>query len=185
MSILDIVEWPAKVLETKSDTVEVFDNKLEQFISDMHDTMDNAGGIGLAANQVGQTKRVIVILIPWNEPGEDEVPFETKKNWHDKRFTFVNPVITKKSGRTKYLEGCLSFPEQYDFVNRAAEITVEYQDGTGEKHSLEADGLLSICLQHEIDHIDGIVFISRMSRLKSGKIKKQMYLRSQTRHIDK
>lgn len=184
MAVLDIVEWPAKVLETKAKDVEKFDADLKSFVQDMHDTMDKAGGIGLAANQVGDLRRVIVIQIPWAEPEEGEEAYEEKKNWHDKRFTFINPVITKKNGKTKYMEGCLSFPEMFDFVNRSAEITVEYKDENGKDQKLEADGLMSICLQHEIDHIDGIVFISRMSRLKSGKIKKQMLARAQTRKIN-
>ena len=183
MAVLEIVEWPAKVLETKAKDVEQFDAKLKGFVADMHDTMDASGGIGLAANQVGELQRVITMLIPWVEPEEGETPFEPKKSWHDKRFTFINPVIKSQKGKTKYMEGCLSFPEQFDFVNRAAEVTIEYLDENGKQQTLEADGLLSICIQHEIDHIDGIVFISRMSRLKSGKIRKQMMMRAQARSM--
>ena len=116
MAVLEVVEWPAKVLETKSKEIEKFDADLKKFVKDMHETMDAAGGIGLAANQVGEEKRVIAILIPWAEPEDGEEAFEPKKDWHDKRFTFINPVITKKNGKTKYMEGCLSFPEQFDFV---------------------------------------------------------------------
>jgi len=184
MAVIDIVEWPAKVLETKSQKVENFDDELKTFVQNMHDTMDNAGGIGLAANQVGELRRVIVILIPWTDPPEGEKPFEEKKDWHDKRFTFINPVITRKQGKTKYMEGCLSFPEMFDFVNRAEEITVKYNDEQGDEFEFTCDGLMSICLQHEIDHIDGIVFINRMSRLKSGRIRKQMLMRAQARKID-
>ena len=82
------------------------------------------------------------------------------------------------------MEGCLSFPEMFDFVNRAEEITVKYNDEQGDEFEFTCDGLMSICLQHEIDHIDGIVFINRMSRLKSGRIRKQMLMRAQARKID-
>jgi peptide deformylase len=184
MAVIDVVEWPAKVLETRAKEVENFDADLKSFVKDMHETMDHAGGIGLAANQVGDLRRVIAILIPWADPEEGEEPFEAKKEWHDKRFTFINPVITAKNGKTKYMEGCLSFPEMFDFVNRAEEITVKYFDENGKEQELTCDGLMSICLQHEIDHIDGIVFINRMSRLKSGRIKKQMMIRAQARSIE-
>jgi len=179
MAILNVVEWPAKVLETRANEVTVFDGELRQFVSDMFDTMDKAGGIGLAANQVDRLSRVLVIHIPSkNEEPEDMRP------WHDKKFVFVNPSITNKRGKTKYLEGCLSFPEQYDYVDRAAELTLLYQDEWGKDHSLEADGLFAICLQHELDHIDGVVFTTRMSRLKSSRIRKKMLQRNQISHMD-
>ena len=82
------------------------------------------------------------------------------------------------------MEGCLSFPEQYDYVDRAAELTLEYQDENGASHRLEADGLFAICIQHEIDHIDGIVFISRMSRLKSSRIRKKMLDRAKISQME-
>jgi len=169
MTVLKVVEWPAKVLETKSELVTVFDGKLKQFVSDMFDTMEKAGGIGLAANQVNVTQRVIVIHIP--SKGEEP---EDIRPWHDKKFILINPLISTKEGKTKYMEGCLSFPEQYDYVDRAADLTLEYQDENGTKLTVQADGLFSICVQHEMDHIDGIVFTSRMSRLKSSKIRKKM-----------
>jgi peptide deformylase len=179
MTILNIVEWPAKVLETRAQEVTVFDNELLQFVSDMFETMDKAGGIGLAANQVDRLLRVLVMHITSkNEEPEDIRP------WHDQKFVFINPTISKKHGKTKYLEGCLSFPEQYDYVDRAAELTLDYQDEWGKHHSLEADGLFAICIQHEIDHIDGIVFTTRMSRLKSSRIRKKMLQRSQISHME-
>lgn len=183
MAVLSVVEWPAKVLETPAKPVEVFDEKLKQFVADMYETMDSAGGIGLAANQVDSLQRVIVMNIPWHAPEEGEEP-EEKRPWHDKNFTLINPKITKKDGKTKYLEGCLSFPQQYDYVQRAKTIEVSYQDDAGNEHTLEADGLFAICIQHEIDHIDGIVFISRMSRLKAGMIKKKMMQKAESRRIE-
>lgn len=176
MTILKVVEWPAKVLETKSEEVTVFDAELKQFVQDMHETMDKAGGIGLAANQVGVTKRVITILIPW-EGSRYQEQEEKREDWHDKRWTFINPVIKKKIGKIRWQEGCLSFPEIFEFVDRAAEVVVEAQDENGEKFEVHANGLFAVCLQHEIDHIDGIVFVDRMSRLKAGMVRKKVMKR--------
>jgi len=177
VAVLDVVVWPAKVLETRSSEVSNFDDNLRSFVRDMHDTMKAAHGIGLAANQVGDLRRVITMEIPWvtreeSEEGDDQC--EPKEWWHDKKFTFVNPVITKKAGKFRYQEGCLSFPEVYEFIDRAAEVWVTAQDEFGKSFEVHATGLLSVCIQHEIDHIDGIVFIDRMSRLKAGLAKKKM-----------
>lgn len=180
MTVLDVVVWPAKVLETKASDVTVFDEDLKTFVQNMHETMQSANGIGLAANQVGDLRRVITIEIPFGgNKYEDEVEDETKEWWHDKKFTFINPVIVKKAGKIKYQEGCLSFPEIYDFVDRAAEVWVKAKDENGKEFEVHATGLLAVCLQHEIDHIDGIVFINRMSRLKSNMIRKKIARRGQ------
>ncbi len=175
MTVLKVVEWPAKVLETKSTEVTEFNDEFLSFVRDMHETMDEAGGIGLAANQVGVAKRVLTICIPWEER-RGEAP-EAKAEWHDKRWTFVNPVIGKKSGKFKGQEGCLSFPEIFENVERSAEVWVTAQDETGKTFEVHANGLFSVCLQHEIDHIDGIVFITRMSPLKSKLVKKKVLKR--------
>lgn len=179
VTVLNVVEWPAKVLETKAEDVKEFDDELRKFVEDMHETMRSAHGIGLAANQVGDLRRVITIEIPHSDNRyEDEEEEETEKQWwHNKKFTFINPVITKKQGKISAQEGCLSFPEIFDFVDRAAEVWVEAYDENGEKFDVHATGLFSICLQHEIDHIDGIVFINRMSRLKSMRIRKKIMRR--------
>jgi peptide deformylase len=174
VTILKVVEWPAKVLSTPAAPVEKFDAELAKFVRNMHETMSHAKGIGLAANQVGDLRRVLVINIPWHDDdAEGEAP-EIKEWWHDKSFTIINPKITKIQNKTRYMEGCLSFPEMYDYVQRSSEVWLDFQDETGKKHSIHATGLLAICLQHEIDHLDGIVFIDRMSRLKANSIKKKM-----------
>jgi peptide deformylase len=178
MSVLTIVEWPNKVLETKSEDVTAFDAELKAFVKNMHDTMDHAGGIGLAANQVNVAKRVLVIHIPWSDNKYQDQE-EKKEDWHDKRFTFINPKIVKKQGKISWQEGCLSFPEIYEFVDRAAEVWVEAVDEDGKPFSVHANGLFAVCLQHEIDHIDGVVFINRMSRLKSSMVKKKIEKRNQ------
>jgi len=164
VGVLKIVEWPSKVLETKAEEITLFDESVKKLVLDMHETMKHENGIGLAANQVNVLKRVFVVNIPWVEKDGGE----EKQDWHDKAFTFINPVITKISNeKVSYQEGCLSFPEVYDFVGRHERVTVEAFNEKGESFSLEASGLLSICIQHELDHIDGIVFIKRMSRLKA------------------
>ncbi len=175
MSVLDVVVWPAKVLETRALEVQVFDDELRKFVNDMHETMKAAAGIGLAANQVGQLRRVITIEVASNgNRYEDNQPEETHQWWHDKKFTFINPVITKKQGKFKFQEGCLSFPEIFEFVDRASEVWVTAQDEFGKTFEVHATDLFAVCLQHEIDHIDGIVFFNRMSRLKASMVKKKM-----------
>ncbi len=176
MTVLDVVVWPAKVLETRATEVTKFDADLKKFVGDMYETMAAAGGIGLAANQVGDLRRVITMEIPFgdNRYEEDADPEEKQEWWHNKKWTFINPVITKKAGKFKFQEGCLSFPEVYEFVERAAEVWVTAKDETGKEFEVHATGLFAVCIQHEIDHIDGVVFIDRMSRLKSGLVKKKM-----------
>jgi len=188
LSILDIVVWPSKVLETPAKEVTVFDAELKKFVADMHETMQAANGIGLAANQVGVLKRVVTMEIPWggNEryEGADAGDPEKKEWWHDKKFTFINPVITKKAGKFKFQEGCLSFPEIYEYVDRAAEVWVTAKDENGKEFEVHANDLFAVCLQHEIDHIDGVVFFNRMSRLKQGMVKKKMLRRGSLETVE-
>ncbi len=180
MAILNVVEWPAKVLDTKAVDVIRFDDDLRKFVADMHETMHASNGIGLAANQVGDLRRVITIEIPHSNSRYADQEEETKEWWHNKRFTVINPVIAKKSGKISFQEGCLSFPDIYDFVDRAAEVWVVAMDEHGKPFEIHANGLFAVCLQHEIDHIDGIVFINRMSRLKAGLIRKKL----EKRHLE-
>lgn len=174
MTVRDIIEWPAPVLSQKSEEVTDFGSEIKTLVADMHETMAHAGGIGLAANQVNVAKRVLVITIPYKKSKYAEDEEETEQPWHNKAWTFINPKIIKLAGKTRYQEGCLSFPEIYDFVDRAEEIWIEAFDENGKKFEFHAHGLMAICLQHEIDHIDGIVFINRMSRLKRSLISQKM-----------
>lgn len=171
--MLDVVLWPAKVLETPAAEVTKFDAELKRFVADMHETMAASAGIGLAANQVGDLRRVVTIEIPWADSRYAEQE-EKQEWWHNKKFTFCNPVITKKAGKFKYQEGCLSFPEIFEFVDRAADVWVTAKDENGKEFEVHATGLLAVCLQHEIDHIDGIVFVDRMSRLKANLVRKKI-----------
>ncbi len=176
MSVLDVLVWPAKVLETKAVPVTHFDDALKAFVTNMFDTMLDSGGIGLAANQVGDLRRVVVIEIPWAESKYADQE-EKREPWHNKRWVLINPEITKKAGKIRWQEGCLSFPEVYDFVDRAAEVWVKAFDEHGKLLEFHANDLFAVCIQHEIDHLDGIVFFQRMSRLKADIIKKKMLRR--------
>jgi peptide deformylase len=160
---LPIITWPAKVLETKASLVEVFDDELKQFVENMFDTMKDSKGIGLAANQVGSLRRVIVIDIPHNN--------------HSHSHTFINPEIIKKEGSFKFKEACLSFPQIFESIDRSEKVTVRAQNIFGEFFELEAEGLFAVCIQHEIDHLDGIVFTKRMSRLKADIVNRKMLKR--------
>ena len=178
MAKLNIVEWPATVLETKAQPVTEFDDDLVKFVEDLHETMAQAKGIGLAANQVDVLKRVIAIHIPFVDvvvlEGDQKVEQKEKKWWHDQSFTFINPEIKHKQGSTTYQEGCLSFPNIYEYINRSEKVVVCAQNVEGKHFEVEADGLFAICLQHEIDHIDGIVFLNRMSILKRKMAKRDL-----------
>ncbi len=154
MTILELVTAPDPRLKSVSVPVTDFDRKLRRFMDDMVETMYSANGIGLAAIQVGVAKRVAVIDL--DPKGPDS-----------KVIYLVNPVIVQASDElVSYHEGCLSVPEIWDDVKRPARLTVNYQDETGARQSVEADGLFATCLQHEIDHINGLLFIDHLSKLK-------------------
>lgn len=172
MTVLDVVTWPNKVLETKSESIKEFTPDVKKLVKDMHETMAHARGIGLAANQVGKALRLFVIQIPYTKSDEEEG--EEKKDWHDKLFTFINPEITETKGKTRYQEGCLSFPGIYEYVERFDEVWIKALDENGKEFEVHADGLFSICIQHELDHVEGIVFINRMSRLKANLVKRKL-----------
>lgn len=173
MAILDIVEWPSAVLETKTHEVKEFDDSLVSLVRDMHETMRAKGGVGLAANQVGDLRRVFVAHIAWSEEND-----EVKEPWHDKEFTFINPRIISSSGKLKWQEGCLSFPGIYEYIERKAEVVVEAEDVRGKTFTVAGTGLLAVCMQHEIDHLDGIVFLKRMTRLKAAFVRKKIQRRA-------
>ena len=187
MAVLDIITWPNSVLETKSNEVIEFGYDLQKLAKDMHDTMDNASGIGLAANQVNVLSRIIVVYIPfvfskskpWHKNSEEKPEF-----WHNKRYTLVNPKITSFQGRHSSMEGCLSFPDNIDYVDRYVSVEVQYQDVKGKKHSISCSGLMSVCLQHEIDHIDGIVFTERMNSKAAQQIKQNMNTKKITKKVN-
>jgi peptide deformylase len=159
MAILPIVEAPDVRLKTVSTPVEVWDSDLQTLIDDMFETMYDAPGIGLAAIQVGVAKRLLVIDLQI----KDEESRETIKE----PMVFINPVLSDPSEELAvYNEGCLSVPEQYADVERPASIRAQWQDRDGKAHDERLDGMLATVVQHEMDHLEGILFIDRISRLK-------------------
>jgi peptide deformylase len=151
--IYPIVKFPDPILQQPAEPITVFDTELRQLVDDMFTSMYDAQGIGLAAPQIGISKRLTVI----------DVSFQ--KNPKDK-LVLINPEIIFKKGKQNEEEGCLSLPEIRDRVARAAEVKVRAQDAEGNSVEVEGKELLSRALQHEIDHLDGILFIFRLSRLK-------------------
>jgi peptide deformylase len=148
MSLLDLHLLGSPVLRQESAPVAAVDDEVRRFIDDLYETMDAAKGVGLAANQVGVARRIAVV----DADGQ--------------RFVMVNPVIRQAEGRSRAEEGCLSIPEVYADVTRAERIVLEALDREGQAFRLEADGLVARAIQHEIDHLDGILFLDHVSPLK-------------------
>ncbi len=167
MAILPIVEVPDPRLRQISTPVETVDDGVRKLVSDMFETMYAAPGIGLAAIQVGVPKRILVIDL--QEP-EEEGGEAVKKP-----LVFINPEILDHSDRdVPYSEGCLSIPDQYAEVDRPDLIRARWLDEKGVQHEEEIDGLLAVCLQHEMDHLNGILFIDHLSRLKRDMVLKKL-----------
>lgn len=162
MALLPILIAPDPVLETVSTPVDAVTDEVRQQLDDMLETMYAAPGIGLAAIQVGIPKRMLVIDVA--RDGEEKQPLY-----------IINPEITWVSDDDQlYEEGCLSLPEHYAEVERPAEVKVSYLDRNGEQKELHADGLLAVCLQHEMDHLDGILFVDHLSALKRNMILRKL-----------
>jgi peptide deformylase len=161
MAIRDILIIPDKALRLVSEPVTRFDKELRTLVDDMFETMYAAPGIGLAAIQIGVARCVITMdLAKKDEPKDPRL--------------FINAEVTWSSEeRSKYEEGCLSIPEYYEEVERPARVKVKYADIDGKPHEIEADGLLSTCLQHEIDHTKGVLFIDYISKLKREMVMKK------------
>lgn len=161
-----IVIYPDKRLRLISKEVTVFDKELHTLLDDMYDTMLSKKGVGLAAIQIGVAQRVLIINMP-EDDSEDII-----LNRED-TLEIINPVFIKKEGSCKHQEGCLSIPGVYEDIERAESIVLEYQDRYGEKHLIENNDFLAIALQHEIDHLDGKVFIEKLSFIKRKKFEKE------------
>ena len=161
MTIKEILTEPNKVLRAISKDVEKVHQTEQKLMDDMLETMYNANGIGLAAIQVGVPKRIIVI--------------DLSKDKNKKPMYFVNPIIKNKhTEKSLYEEGCLSVPEQFAEIERPRKCEVEYLDYDGKKQLLKAEGLLATCIQHEMDHLEGILFIDYLSKLKKSIIIKKL-----------
>ena len=162
MALLPILEFPDTRLRTKAVSVEVANidqSDFQRLLDDMFETMYEAPGIGLAASQVDVHQRFMVIDV------SDE---------HDQPLVFINPEITAKQGEQVYQEGCLSVPGIYADVTRADVITVRAHGRDGQHFEMEADGLLAVCVQHEMDHLDGKLFVDYLSPLKREMVKKKL-----------
>ncbi|MER2604418.1 MAG: peptide deformylase [Siculibacillus sp.] len=161
MAKLDIITLPDPRLKLVSEPVAAVDDGVRRLLDDMLETMYAAPGIGLAAIQVGVPKRIVTLDLA--REGEPKAPM-----------FLVNPKVVWASEELNvYQEGCLSVPEHYDDVERPARVRVEYLDRDGKARTVDADGLLATCLQHEIDHLDGVVFIDHLSRLKRERVVKK------------
>lgn len=161
MALLKIVNYPETVLLTVGKPVEVFDEKLESLVSDMFETMYEAKGVGLAAPQIAESKRLFVMDC---SGGED----------FSRRFALINPEIIAQEGEQIGEEGCLSFPEIYTKVRREVRTVVRFQDVFGNPQELDVTDLEARCVLHETDHCDGIVFLDRMTSLKRELAKRKI-----------
>jgi peptide deformylase len=159
MALLPILRFPDPRLKKVAAPVVRVDDSVRKLVADMGETMYEASGIGLAATQVDVHKRVVVI--------------DTSEERNQLR-AFINPQLRRCEGVQSGEEGCLSVPGIYDKVERAERVTVEYLDLDGRQQSLTAEGLLAVCIQHEIDHLDGTVFVDHLSQLKQTRIKSKL-----------
>ena len=159
MAKLRILEFPDPRLRTQAQPVEAIDDALRALVDDMFETMYEAPGIGLAATQVDVHRRLLVADVS----GDRSAPY-----------ALINPVILEKDGVTVTEEGCLSVPGYYDEVERANHIRVRYVDRDGTELEMEAEGLLAVCIQHEIDHLDGRLFVDYLSEAKRQRIRKRL-----------
>ncbi len=161
MSLLPIIEVPDPLLRAQSAPVESVGDDVRKLVRDMFETMYEAPGIGLAAVQVAVPRRLLVIDL--QEPPEDDEEGEPVR----KPFVFINPEIVHRSdARKTYNEGCLSIPDQYAEIERPDIVRARWIDENGQAKEGEFDGLMSVCLQHEVDHLNGVLFIDYLSRLK-------------------
>ncbi|KAI5915712.1 peptide deformylase [Thauera sp. 2A1] len=163
MALLPILRYPDPRLHTKAAPVAAVDDEIRQLINDMAETMYEAPGIGLAATQVNVHKRVVVIDVTEDKSG---------------LMAFINAEIVERSGEQVCEEGCLSVPGIYESVRRAERVKVRALNERGEAFELEAEGLLAVCIQHELDHLDGKVFVEYLSALKQTRIKSKLAKKS-------
>ncbi|MBN8502376.1 MAG: peptide deformylase [Sphingomonadales bacterium] len=173
MAIREILEVPDPRLKVVSEPVTKFDDALKTLVADMFETMYDAPGIGLAAIQVGVPLRVLVIDLQPDDPDAEPVACDHDGHHHHHQPTkrepqvFINPeILDPSTEKSVYSEGCLSVPEIYAEVERPSRIKARWQDIEGNVHEQDMDGLMATCLQHEMDHLEGVLFIDHLSRLK-------------------
>lgn len=169
MALREILIYPDSRLRKLAEQVEVFDQEISEFVQDMTQTMYEAPGIGLASIQVGIEKSIIVIDVSY-----------TKDNLH----VLINPQITEAKGEQVIEEGCLSFPGYFAKIKRSEWIKFSAFDVNGNHYEMEADGLFAVCVQHEIDHLNGKLFTDYLSRLKKDRVKRQFEKAARKQHRD-
>ncbi len=159
MPLLSVLQFPDPKLRTKAKHIATVDDAIRKIVADMFETMYEQGGVGLAATQVDVHQRIIVMDISEtrNEP-----------------LCVINPEIIHREGVQHEMEGCLSFPSVFEKVERAAKIRLCAQDQHGKEFEMDADGLLAVCIQHEMDHLDGVLFIDHLSRLRQERARKKL-----------
>ncbi len=162
MAILDVLTYPDPRLARVAEPIKIIDNKIKKLVDDMAETMYKAPGIGLAATQVGELKRIMVIDV---------------SEERDQLRVFINPEIIRKEGTAVNEEGCLSVPGFYDKVERAETVMVTALDRDGQRFTINASGMLAVCIQHEMDHLDGHVFVEYLSPLKANRIRNKLVKR--------
>jgi peptide deformylase len=155
MALRPVLQFPDKRLKQKSQPIVEIDDEVRTLAQDMLDVMYDEPGIGLAAPQLGESVRLVVVDTDWTDEDAEKNPMVA-----------VNPEIVSREGKITWTEGCLSVPDFTADVERAEKITLRYTDLEGATHEVEAEGLRAVCLQHEIDHLDGVLFIDHISRLK-------------------
>jgi peptide deformylase len=160
---LPVVTYPDKRLKLLSEAVETFDAQLHAFLDDMYETMIGSNGIGLAAIQVAKPINALIINLPDEEGNQHK----------EELLEIINPKIVTADGSTFYQEGCLSVPGFYEDVERFESVTIAYQDRHGNEQTLEAEGLLSVAVQHEMDHLQGKLFIEKLSYMRRKKFEKE------------
>ena len=165
LATLAILKYPNPILRQKSTKVESFDESLHTLLDDMYETMIESGGVGLAAIQVGIAKRILVINLPRDED---------KQQYKEDLLEVINPTFLTQEDDIEWEEGCLSVPEFYESVKRFNKVSVAYKDRFGNDKILQAEGFLAVALQHEIDHLNGILFVDNLPILRRKKFEKEL-----------
>ncbi len=171
--ILDIIKYPNKMLREISKEVVNFDKKFHTLLDNMYETMMSSNGVGLAAIQVAVPLRALLV----------NIPREDNEQYKEDLIEIVNPVILQADGEIVWNEGCLSVPGFYEEVKRSNKILLDYQDREGNKHKTEFEGFLAVAIQHEMDHLNGILFVDKLSIMKRKKFEKELKKNSQVKVV--
>lgn len=181
---LKVFTYPSAILKKVAEPVLEFNSDISTLAKNMLFSMYRAPGIGLAAPQIGSSLRIFCIDVDFErERVTDSNGVDSFRYSNFNPIVLINPVITEKEGEMIYQEGCLSFPGIFEDVKRAEKIKVQYQDVEGNSHEITAEGVKAICIQHELDHLDGIVFIERLSQLKRTFLLKKFKKKKKTRKL--